>query len=140
MFDLNEWRKENDVKELVRQQDAINEVFSDFKTKEFSMNTSYFIKDMEKVNNELLKDAVKDAMSKAQVLAEASNEKLGSIQMIDYSDDKIRICYNRDYDSNKLLCDEIISFDEPSIISQNIEIFVKDIETEAEVDLVYGIE
>ena len=65
-----------DVKELVKQQEAINEVFNDYDTNEFSINTSYFIRDMEKVNNELLKDAVKNGMSKAQVLAEASSENL----------------------------------------------------------------
>ena len=130
-----------DVKELVKQQEAINEVFNDYKTKEFSMNTSYFIKDMERVNNELLKDAVKNAMSKAQVLAEASNEKLGSIQMIDYSYDRIRIYNNSGHcNDDVLLCEMSISDYKPSIISENIEIFVKDIKTEAEVDLVYGIE
>ena len=130
-----------DVKELVKQQDAINEVFNDFKTKEFSMSTSYFIKDLEKVNNELLKDAVKDGIGKAQVLAEASNEKLGSIQTIEYSWTNIRISNDSRYFKDELLLEmDVRSYRRPPIISENIEIFVKDIKTEAEVDLVYGIE
>ena len=130
-----------DVKELVKQQEAINEVFRDAETKDFSMKTSYFIKDLEKVNNELLKDAVKDGKNKAQVLAEASNEKLGSIQTINYSWTDIRIYNNSSYYNDDVLLSEMEAIDyKPSIISENIEIFVKDIKVDAEVDLEYSIE
>lgn len=45
----------------------------------------YFVKDQEKVKNELLGNAVKDAVAKAEVLSAAAGQKLGEIQSIDYS-------------------------------------------------------
>ena len=50
---------------------------------EFSI--SYTVKDPEKSKNKLLGEAVKDAMAKAEVLAEASGVTLKDIQNIDYS-------------------------------------------------------
>ena len=45
----------------------------------------YTVKDDEEAKNLLLKDAVKDANRKAQIIAEASNLNLGDILSIDYS-------------------------------------------------------
>lgn len=45
----------------------------------------YKIRDNEEAKNLLLKDAVKDAHSKAQIIAETSNLTLGNIINIDYS-------------------------------------------------------
>lgn len=54
-----------------------------------SLNPEFFIEytvaDVEKCKNELLQNAIKDSMQKAQVLAMAANVKLGEIQSIDYS-------------------------------------------------------
>ena len=46
---------------------------------------SYTVKDPEAVKNELLGKAVKDAVSKAEVLSSAAGLKLGEIQNMDYS-------------------------------------------------------
>lgn len=46
---------------------------------------SYTVKDPEAVKNTLLANAVKDAKTKAQILADAAEVKLGSISSIDYS-------------------------------------------------------
>ena len=50
---------------------------------EFSI--SYTVKDPEAAKNELLGDAVRDAVAKAGVLADAAGLSLGDIQAVDYS-------------------------------------------------------
>lgn len=51
----------------------------------------YTVKDKEAAKKELLKLAVQDAKSKAEVLAEASGVKLGDVQDINYSWDEVHI-------------------------------------------------
>ena len=59
------------------------------------VNVKYLIKDFEKAKNDLLAVAIKDSMTKAQVMANASNVELGDIESIDYSWGTIR------YESNE---------------------------------------
>jgi len=54
---------------------------------------SYTVKDTEAAKQELLKNAVRDATAKAQVLAQAAGVSLGEIQSIDYSWGKIDLEY-----------------------------------------------
>lgn len=54
-----------------------------FYTLEFSIE--YTVADPEAAKNELLGEAIKDSMAKANVLATAANVKLGNIVNIDYS-------------------------------------------------------
>ena len=54
------------------------------------INVRYLIKDIEKAKNDLLANAIKDSMLKANIMAEASNVELGDIQSIDYSWGTIR--------------------------------------------------
>lgn len=50
-----------------------------------SVTISYTFKNKEKVKNELLKEAVKDSIEKANIISEASNTKIKGIVDIDYS-------------------------------------------------------
>ena len=58
------------------------------------VRVKYLIKDFEKAKNDLLEAAVKDSMTKAKIMASASNVELGEIESIDYSWGTIR------YESN----------------------------------------
>lgn len=55
----------------------------------------YTIKDIEKAKNKVLDAAIKDACSKAKIIAKASNTILGDILRIDYSDRS----YDDDFDT-----------------------------------------
>lgn len=55
---------------------------------------SYTVKDIEKAKNDLLREAVKDAKMKAEVLSEAAGVKLKKIREIDYSWGELEI-YSR---------------------------------------------
>ena len=59
------------------------------------VKVKYLIKDFEKAKNDLLAVAIKDSMTKAQVMADAANVELGDIESIDYSWGTIR------YESNE---------------------------------------
>lgn len=50
---------------------------------------AYSVRDREAARNELLAKAVRDAQTKAEILAAAADERLGSLQSIDYSWGKI---------------------------------------------------
>lgn len=50
-----------------------------------NFDISYTVKDIEKAKNDLLREAVKDAKMKAEVLSEAAGVKLKEIREIDYS-------------------------------------------------------
>lgn len=52
---------------------------------------SYTVKDMEKAKNDLLREAVKDAKEKAEILSEAAGVKLKSVVDINYSWGELRI-------------------------------------------------
>ena len=52
---------------------------------------SYTVKDMEKAKNDLLREAVKDAKEKAEVLSEAAGVKLKGIEDISYSWGELKI-------------------------------------------------
>ena len=52
---------------------------------EAEFRIGYFLRDAEGAKNALLAEAVKDAKTKAAVLAEAAGVKLGAVRVIDYS-------------------------------------------------------
>ena len=52
---------------------------------------SYTVKDIEKAKNDLLREAVKDAKMKAEVLSDVAGVKLKEIKSIDYSWDELEI-------------------------------------------------
>lgn len=51
----------------------------------YDVRVKYTVKDKEEAKNKLLKKAVQDAISKAEIIADASNVRLGNIVTIDYS-------------------------------------------------------
>ncbi len=59
-------------------------------TPEFSI--VYFVKDSEGAKKELLKKAVEDSKSKAEILAASAGVKLGEVKSIDYSFEENEIC------------------------------------------------
>lgn len=58
------------------------------------LKIQYTVKDVEKQKNELLKQAVYDSKKKAEILADASNVKLGEIKTIDYSWGEVKVVSN----------------------------------------------
>ena len=99
---------------------------------EFSL--SYTVRDPEAVKNELLGKAVRDAVAKAGVLSGAAGLKLGEIQNIDYSWEKIDFEY-RPMNRNRLM--------EPCMgdgdCSYDMDIEPDDIEAEDTVTVVWEI-
>ena len=56
-----------------------------------NFDISYTVKDIEKAKNDLLREAVKDAKMKAEVLSDVAGVKLKEIKSIDYSWDELEI-------------------------------------------------
>lgn len=56
-----------------------------------NFDISYTVKDIEKAKNDLLREAVKDAKMKAEVLSDVVGVKLKEIKSIDYSWDELEI-------------------------------------------------
>jgi uncharacterized protein YggE len=79
------------------------------------VRVKYLIKDFEKAKNDLLADAVKDSMTKAKIMADASNVELGEIESLVYSWTSIRYETNDFRVMNKCSMDlcavEATSFD-----------------------------
>lgn len=94
---------------------------------------SYTVKDMEKAKNDLLREAVKDAKEKAEVLSEAADVKLKGIEDISYSWSELEI-YSRPISlkSNMLCAAPSDSFD--------IDIDADDIDVDDTVTVVWEIE
>lgn len=94
---------------------------------------SYTVKDMEKAKNDLLREAVKDAKEKAEVLSEAAGVKLKAIEDISYSWSELEI-YSRPISlkSNMLCAAPSDSFD--------IDIDADDIDVDDTVTVVWEIE
>lgn len=94
---------------------------------------SYTVKDMEKAKNDLLREAVKDAKEKAEVLSEAASVKLKGIEDISYSWSELEI-YSRPISlkSNMLCAAPSDSFD--------IDIDADDIDVDDTVTVVWEID
>lgn len=58
---------------------------------DMEFDISYTVKDIEKAKNDLLREAVKDAKMKAEVLSDVAGVKLKEIKSIDYSWDELEI-------------------------------------------------
>lgn len=99
-----------------------------------NFDISYTVKDIEKAKNDLLREAVKDAKMKAEVLSEAAGVKLRGIKSIDYSWDELEI-YSHPL---RLEACEYRSA-EPSD-SLDIDINAEDIEISDTVSVVWEIE
>lgn len=56
-----------------------------------NFDISYTVKDIEKAKNDLLREAVKDAKMKAEVLSDVAGVKLKEIKSVDYSWDELEI-------------------------------------------------
>lgn len=101
---------------------------------EFSID--YYVSDPETAKNELLARAVKDAKSKADIIAAASGVRLGKITYIDYSWGEIRL----DYEPVKKL-NSIVMYESQSVGSTyNMDMEPDDIEASDTVTITWEIE
>lgn len=94
----------------------------------------YTIKDKEEAKNKLLKQAVKDAINKAEIIADASNVNLGNIVTVDYSFrefDYRTSPFGREYECNEMLSPTSEEFD--------MDITPEDIELKDDVTVVFEI-
>lgn len=94
----------------------------------------YSVKNVEEAKNLLLKDAVKDANNKADIIAKASNVELGSILNIDYS------FINIEFSSRMINSDCAMLYNKCSSVgSYDIDIEPDDIEASDSITLIYAI-
>jgi uncharacterized protein YggE len=92
----------------------------------------FTVKDPAAVSELLLKNAIKDATRKAEVLAQASNVKLGMIQQIDYNWGELHLYSDIDMDIK--MCADM------SPMGGAIEIEPNDIDVSDSVTVVWAIE
>ena len=99
------------------------------------VTVKYLIKDFEKAKNDLLAVAIKDSMTKAQVMADASNIILGEIESIDYSWGTIR------YESNefRVMNDSCMRLYDGAPTSFDIDIEPEDIHITDTVTVVWNL-
>lgn len=99
------------------------------------VKVKYLIKDFEKAKNDLLAVAIKDSMTKAQVMANASNVELGDIESIDYSWGTIR------YESNefRVMNDSSMTLYDAAPTSFDIDIEPDDIHITDTVTVVWNL-
>ena len=99
------------------------------------VKVKYLIKDFEKAKNDLLAVAIKDSMTKAQVMANASNVELGDIESIDYSWGTIR------YESNefRVMNDSSMTLYDAATTSFDIDIEPDDIYITDTVTVVWNL-
>lgn len=99
------------------------------------VTVKYLIKDFEKAKNDLLAVAIKDSMTKAQVMADASNIILGEIESIDYSWGTIR------YESNefRVMNDSCMRLYDVATTSFDIDIEPEDIHITDTVTVVWNL-
>jgi uncharacterized protein YggE len=99
------------------------------------VKVKYLIKDFEKAKNDLLAVAIKDSMTKAQVMADAANVELGDIESIDYSWGTIR------YESNefRVMNDSSMTLYDAAPTSFDIDIEPDDIHITDTVTVVWNL-
>ena len=84
-------------------------------------NISFTIKEKEDFKNKILENACVDARKKAQILANACNQKILGIVSIDYSFSDIHLYSSTRYDTNYECCKSKMSSIGSSITPTDIE-------------------
>ena len=82
-----------------------------------NISIRFTIKDKQSVINDLLENAVEDAINKANILASASGVKLGEVQTIDYKRQDYRI-----YSDTQLMPNAMYSMEKIDIVPKDIEL------------------
>lgn len=89
----------------------------------------FSVKDKNKISDDLLQDAAKNAMHRAKILCEALGAKLGTLIDISYNWGEINIYSETRYDSEECLCESVIdTFTPDDIDFEDTATFVWEIE------------
>jgi len=99
--------------------------------------TGFFLSDRNRLHNELLKEALLDSKRKAELIAEANNQKVKYAELI--SDNKYDADYDKDFDDSDLRCGDVcgIVLDDDSL---SAELSARQIEEYANLYVTWVIE
>ncbi|MGM0414896.1 MAG: SIMPL domain-containing protein [Bacillota bacterium] len=113
--------------DTARLEKTLNALTESMAKPEFSVD--YTIKDKTAVKNQLLKNAVTDARTKAEIMVEAAGVKLGKVLRIDYDWTEVR--FSHDYS---------VSHSDCMMVSESLDFEPEEVKASDNVTIVWTIE